>query len=70
MLMGKHIICLTDTTVLGRWILREVEAVFLSGHFPLINPSLAKMSSWQSEPFNARVSSDGGRENEGFNRGL
>lgn len=37
MLMARHILRLTDATVLCRWILREVEAVFSSGHFLLVN---------------------------------
>ena len=32
---------MTDATILCRWILREVEAVFLSGHFLLVNRTLA-----------------------------
>ncbi|SRR6266705_733199 len=32
---------LTDATVLCRWILREVEAVFSFGHFLLVNRTLA-----------------------------
>src|SRR5438105_15373807 len=32
---------LTNATLLCRWILREVEAVFSSGHFLLVNRTLA-----------------------------
>src|SRR5438874_2090144 len=32
---------LNDATLLCRWILREVEAVFSSGHFLLVNRTLA-----------------------------
>ena len=32
---------MTDATILCRWILREVEAVFSSGHFLLVNRTLA-----------------------------
>jgi len=45
---------LTNATLLCRWILREVEAVFSSGHFLLVNRTLASRhilgnNRWQSQ---------------------